>query len=459
MNIEIERVNIANALIKAVVSQEEFTKKLDEIAKKDLKNYRVDGFRKGKAPLKMLKKKFDKELRESTEQSFVSSIYEDGLKQIGITREDVIGDPSFEKLDKDNDALDLEMKVSLKPLFKLDDFSASLPAVDEQTTSAKEVDERVAKIALSQVTPEKSDKEVAEEKDFVQLDFTGYIDDVKFDGGEAKDYVLELGSKSFIGNFEEQLVGMKVGTEKDVNVAFPDNYGNAELAGKDAKFVVSLKEVQVKKAPTVNDELAKKLLGGTADATEAKDITVATLKDEVEKTIIKEKKDAYYQELKSDFFDKLVEQFKDFPLPDNVVEQEVLSITRQKINQMAQEEVDKLHDNKDAVDEIKKNCQTEAQKKVRLTFIIEAIAKAEDVSISEQQLMQEIYMEAIQTGNDPRGLYEQYKSNNLLPGLQMALIEEKVVNKLFDKQAEAKADKKIADKKETKKSTTKAKED
>ena len=256
---------------------------------------------------------------------------------------------------------------------------------------------------------------------------------------------------------------MKVGTQKDVNVAFPADYGNASLAGKDAKFGGSLKEIQVKKAPKINDDLAKKLLGGSADNTEAKDITVKTLQEEVKKTVIKEKKDTYYQELKSDFFDKLVEQFGEFPLPDNVVEQEVLSLTRQKINEMAQEDVDKLHDNKDAVDEIKKNCETEAQKKVRLTFIIEAIARSEDVSISEQQLMQEIYMEAIQTGNDPRGLYEQYKSNNMLPGLQMALIEEKVVAKLFDKQVEAKAgakaDKKPAEKKETKKSTTKAKED
>jgi len=436
MNINVERINISNAVIKCLVDEKEFSSKIDEIAKKDLKNVKIDGFRPGKTPLKMLKQKFSKELQESTEQSFMQEIYQDGLKKIGITQEDVLGEPIFDKYDKENNKLDVEMKISLKPIFKIIDYNECIPDIKKQNVTKAEVADRIKKIANSYIQPEDvKDRDIAQDKDFVNIDFKGFIDDKVFEGGEAKNYILEIGSKSFIDNFEEQIIGMKIGEEKDIQVSFPKNYQKEELSGKKVTFKVKLNSIQIKPEPKLDDELAKKIIPpkNSKEKDKQSDITFKTLEDDVKARMIEEKKSEYYATLKEKFFDTLLDKFEDFALPENIVEQEIVAMTRQKINAMNDDQIKDLKENSKKIDEIRDASKGESNKRVRLTFIVDAIAKKEDISITDQQLMQEIYIEAMQTNQDPKEMYEIYKKNNILAALKMALVEERLTTKLFDK--------------------------
>lgn len=440
MNVDVERINIANAVIKAFVEEKEFSSKLDDMAKKDLKNVKMDGFRPGKTPLKLLKQKFSKELQESVEQSFVQTIFQDGLKKIGVSKEDVLGEPIFDKFDSVNNTMDIVMRVSLKPIFKLADYNECVPEIKEQSVTKKEVDERMEQMASSYTEPQEvKGRDIVQDKDFANIDFEGFIDDKAFEGGSAKDFALEIGSKSFIDTFEEQIIGMKIGDNKDINVVFPKNYQKAELSDKKAVFKVKLNSIKVKDTLSVNDELAQKVLTPQKDKDgKEKKFTLKDLEVQLKENISREKKNAYYADLKKDFFDKLIEQLEDFPLPENIIEQEIVSMSRQKINEMDDKEVEELKEDSKKVDEIRESCKDEATKRVRLTFIIDAIAQKEDISITEQQLMQEVYTEALYNRQDPREMYEAYRKNNLIPALRMALVEDKLTAKLFDKKLESK---------------------
>jgi trigger factor len=446
MNINVERTNIANAVINAKVEPKEFLSKFDEVAKTDLKHVKLDGFRPGKVPMNMLKKKFNKELTQSVEQSFVEAAFNDGLKEIGVNKEDVLGEPIFDKFDNKDNKLDIILKISLKPIFKIDDYKSCIPEVKSKSVTKKEITDRIKQISnqYAQIEDVKT-RDIVKDKDIVVLDFEGFVDKKAFDGGKSTDYQLEIGSKSFIDNFEEQLVGMKIGDKKDIEVSFPKDYQSEELKGKKATFKVQIKSIKEKKEPVIDDKLAQQIMQNAPGVKDKDKITLKILEDEVKKAIVSEKKSEYYSTLKKDFFDKLVSKFGDFALPENILEKETISMAQEKVNKMSEKEVEELKNNNTKIDEIKTSCQPEAKDRVKLTFIVDAIAKKEDVSVSDQQIMQEIYMEAIQTGQDPKATYELYQKNNLIPALKMAIIEEKVTEKLFDQ--------KVTEKKTTKKAS------
>ncbi|MDF1883408.1 trigger factor, partial [Sulfurimonas sp. SAG-AH-194-C21] len=236
---------------------------------------------------------------------------------------------------------------------------------------------------------------------------------------------LTLGSNSFIPGFEDQLIGVKRDEEVVVKVTFPENYGG-DLAGKDAEFKVNVTQIQVKEDVEINDELAKKMMPGEENAS-LEELT-KQVKTQLENEALSK---LYNDDLKPKLLETLVSGLS-FDLPEFVVEQEIDMALNKKAGTMSEEEVQELRDSKDKLDTLRETFRDEAVKSVRATFIIDSIAIEKGVKIEEQEVMQTIYYEAMQMGQDPQKAYEQYKEAGYLPAIQMSMVEDRVLSGLLN---------------------------
>jgi trigger factor len=269
-------------------------------------------------------------------------------------------------------------------------------------------------------------KRMARKGDFAVIDFEGFKDGVAFDGGKADGHTLELGSNSFIPGFEDQIIGMKYEEQKDITVTFPKDYQSKDLAGAEVVFKVTLHELQEKGDAVIDDAFAKQVLQGEEDA------TVDTLKEKVSEQIKSEKTNKYYQdELKPAYISALVEA-NDFAVPASILEQEENQALNNLIRDMKEDEIKKLQEDSAKVEKMRKKVTPDAIKSVRATFIVDALAKAENIDVTDQEVTQTIYYEAMMSGQDGQAMIKQYEEQGYLPAIKMSMIEQKVITKLLD---------------------------
>jgi len=423
----VERINKANAVIKIELDNSIIEKQKEKVAKKLSKQVKVDGFRKGKVPVAIVKKMYGETIEKEAIDELIKDEYQAALKELGIKQEDIVGEPIFTKFDKGDDKTEIEIKLSLKPEVVIEDYEKLIPEVELPKISDEEVEEKIKEYAKEASEPVKVDKEVAEKGDFAVIDFIGYIDGKEMENGEATDYPLELGSNTFIPGFEDQVIGMKVGEEKDIKVTFPENYHSKEIAGKEATFKVKLKEIRAKQVPEIDDEIAKKLL-------QKDDATLQTLKDEIKKELLMAKKAEIFAPKKEELVEKLVEAY-DFDLPEIIVDKEAEVVLNEKASKMSEEEIKEITSNEEKLNKLREEAKEEAKKRVKLTYIIEELAKKENVVVDDNQVLQVIYFEAIKAGQDAEKVFEYYKENNLLPAVKMSMIQEQLLATLLDKKA------------------------
>ncbi|MFW3344384.1 trigger factor [Aliarcobacter butzleri] len=428
MEFNANRVDEANAVITATLTKDSIENNLEKVAKQAAKTMNVQGFRKGKVPVAVVKQRYADKLREDAEADGIRKILADGLKLLDIKNSDLIGEPSVTKFDKkDNGDIEVELSVACKPNIDLGDYKSLVPAVKAIEIDIKKIDDRLTEIAQSSAPLEKiARKRAVKDGDFAVIDFEGFVDGVAFDGGKAEKYPLQIGSGSFIPGFEEQVIGMKYEEQKDITVKFPESYQAKDLAGKEAVFKVTLHEIQERAKPELNDEFAQKMLPGQ------KDVTIDTLRDRVKEQMLAEDKAKYYRdELKPVFLETLVEKIN-FALPRSVIEQEINYALNNKIRVMTEEEINELKENANKVEDIRNELKEDAVNSVKATFIIDALAKAENVQVSDQEVTQVLYFEAMQMGQNPQDVIKQYQQAGYLPAIKMSMIEEKVISKLLD---------------------------
>ena len=431
MEFNANRIDEANAVIASTISAETVEKNIDKVAKQAAKTMDVQGFRKGKVPVSVVKQRYADKLREDAEGDAVRELLTEGLKDLGIENADIVGEPTFAKFDKKEDgSIEVEIKVAAKPAVELGDYKALVPAVELKDVDAKDIDSRLEDMAKQSAPLEKiKRKRMVRDGDHAVIDFEGFVDGVAFDGGKAEKYPLQIGSGSFIPGFEEQVIGMKYEEQKDITVTFPEAYQSKDLAGKEAVFKVTLHEIQEKVTAEINDEFAAKMLQGEENA------TVETLRAKIEEQIQAEQKATYYRdELKPVFLDKLVEEIN-FALPATVVDQEVNYALNNKVRTMSEDEIKELQEDASKVESIRDELKGDAERSVKATFIVDALAKAEGVEVSDQEVTQVIYFEAMQIGQNPQDVLKQYQDAGYLPAIKMSMVEEKVITKLLDEKA------------------------
>jgi trigger factor len=395
----------------------------EKIAKQIAKKAKIQGFRPGKVPVKVVKKMYAAEIEQDAISEAVKKVLDEGLKELGIT--EMIAEPEVTKFDKKDDKIDVEIKVFTKPEIEInEEYKECVPEVEVPEVTEEEIQKELENIANSMSETKVSQKESVENGDIAVIDFVGYIDGEKMENGSAEAYPLELGSGSFIPGFEEQIVGMKVGESKKIKVTFPENYGAKEIAGKEAEFDVTLQEIQEKVPAEINDELAKKYMND-------QNATLDQLKDMLKASIENRKKSEAFAPKKEEILECLVKTY-DIDVPESVVEKEVEIMINSEAQKMSPAELKELQENPEKVAELREKLLPEAKDRVKLTFIIDAIAKKEGIDVTDQELSQILYYEALMQGQNPQEVIKYYQENNLLPVLKMNLIEDKLLNKLLE---------------------------
>ena len=431
MEVKAKQLDTVNASASVKIPLGIIKNEVENLAKKTSKSLKMDGFRPGKVPVSAVLKRYEKELTQDAEQNLFKSAVDSALKELKKESKDLVGEPYFEKFERKDGEIIAELMLSFKPEIKLDGYEKLIPEYQIPKVTKKEIDEKKEGLLKRFATPETiKTKRALKEGDFAKFDFEGFIDGKTFDGGKAKDYVLEIGSKQFIPGFEEGMIGMKAGEEKDIQVTFPKEYDANHLAGKEAVFKVKLHEIQEAKIPELDEEILKKILPGEEKP------SIELLDDKLKEQIQNEKLlKLVNDELKAKFADALIEKF-DFDLPNGIVEQETDMQFRAAFNTFNEKEIEEIKANKEKYQEKRNSFKEEAKKSVKLTFIIDELAKLRKIEVNDQELIQAIYFEAYRYGMNPKEHLENYKKQGALPAVKMALIEEKLFNNIFMPQTE-----------------------
>ena len=434
MEIKTKALDSVNTLASTTISADAIKSSVEKLAKKAAKTMKVDGFRQGHVPVAVVLKRYEKELTNDAEQDVLRDVVEEAIKKAGKKNDDLIGEPIVSKFDRKDDKIDVELTVSFKPSVDVSGYESLIPEFSNPRVLKKDIDEKKTEL-LKMIAPlEKVEsKRGLKVGDFAKFDFEGFVDGVAFEGGKAENYVLEIGSNQFIPGFEDGMVGIKAGGEKDIEVKFPENYGAAHLAGKDAVFKVKLHEIQERNIPEkLDEEMLKTILPNEEKPTEE------LLEERIKEQIRQEKiYKLINEELKPKFAEAAVEKFK-FDVPKNIVEQEIDMQFRNAWNSFTPDDMKKFREDKDALAKKRDEYRKDAENSVRLTFIIDELARVRGVKVSDQEVVQAIYFEAYRSGQDPKAHLEMYRNQGMLPAIKMSMIEEKLFSELFNKEKDEK---------------------
>jgi trigger factor len=400
---------------------------VEKIAKQLTKTASVQGFRKGKVPVAVVKKQYGQKLVEDAEAEALRSVLSKGLNELSIANESLIGEPSITKFDKTDEKIEVTVKIAMRPQIDMGDYASMVAEFEKPVITDEAIDAKIIEIAQAQaeLVDIKRNRKM-KEGDTAVIDFEGFVDGVAFAGGKAENFPLLLGSGQFIPGFEDQLIGVKRDEEVTIKVTFPESYGSKDLAGKDAEFKVKVNQIQVKEDVEINEELAAKMLPGQEDQ------SLESLRTQVKALLENQELTKLYNEtLKSELLETLVTKTS-FDLPEFVVEQEIDMALNKSAASMSEDEIKELRENADKLKTLRETFREDAERSVKATFIIDTLAMAENIRVEENEVMQTIYYEAIQTGQDPQKAYEQYKNAGYLPAIQMSMVEDRVLSTILN---------------------------
>lgn len=428
MNLQTSKTNTANAIAKGKIALQDLEKKLESIAQKASKTLKIAGFRPGKVPVQVVKSRYKDSLEKDAQKELVQDMLSNALKELQLTPQQLIGDPIITKFDKGTEAIEVEIAISLIPEFSLEALESKIPTPKIPTPEKKDIQERLDMMAQSQGELVESKDKAVKKDHIVNIDFEGFVDGVAFEGGKAEGFDLTIGSGQFIPGFEDALIGVKNGEEKSIEVNFPKNYHSSALAGKLATFKVKINKIQERVKCAIDDVLATKILGRD-------DATLAELESRMKDELALEMKNRHYNdEMKQKCLEALDSGFS-FDLPDAIVEQEMDVLFRNALSTIAPDELKDYQQDPQKAKDKRESFRDEARKSVKITFLVDAIAKAKGITINDNEVMQAIYYESMMQGQNPKEVLEYYRENGLIPAVKMAMIEDRVLHHLLDEKA------------------------
>lgn len=420
----IEKKNSANLLVKDKISADFINAKRAKIAQKISKNVKIDGFRKGKVPLSVVESRYKEQITQDSQNEALNECIKTALESEKIAQNSVIGTAIFSKFEiKDDGAIEFEAKLGIMPDFSLDDLEAQVPKLNLKNIAKKDIDARLEVFAKNSGELKEVDKKI-ENGVVANIDFEGFIDGSAFEGGSAKGYDLEIGSKNFIEGFEDGLIGLKKGDEKSLNLTFPKDYA-AHLADKKVEFKVKINAIKERESAKIDDNLAKMVLSNNAEA------KLEDLEAFVKTQLESEAKNNAFNEAKPILVDNLIANIA-FDLPENIIEQEMDIIFRNALQSLKEDELKELQSDREKAKAKRESFKGEAEKSVRLTFIVDSYSKAHNIAVSDNELYQMLYYEAMMRGSNPKDLAEFYEQNNMFPAIKMTILENKVLNHILE---------------------------
>jgi len=356
---------------------------LDKAFKKVVKQVNVPGFRKGKMPRPLFEKKFGVEsLYQDALDEILPEAYANAVEEAGISPVDR-PEIDIEKMEKGENLI-FTATVTVKPEVKLGNYKGLEVEKFDTTVTDEDVEAELKKQQERQAELVVKEEGAAVAGDTVVIDFEGFVDGEAFEGGKGENYSLELGSNSFIPGFEDQLIGLEAGAEKDVEVTFPEEYHAAELAGKPAVFKVKIHEIKAKQLPELDDEFAKDV----DDEVE----TIAELKEKTKAKLEHDKKHEEEHFIQNAVIGQAVEGAQ-IDLPEVMVSNEVDRMMQDFAGRLQQQGLNlELYFQFSGQDEaaLKGQMKEEAEGQVRTSLVLEAIAEAEKLEATEEDVEAEL---------------------------------------------------------------------
>ncbi len=423
MSYTVEKLEKSQVKFVFDVDADTFNKAVDAAYNKTKHKYAIAGFRKGHVPKKVIEGIYGKEVFfEDAMDIVIPEAYSEALdKEKDV---DVVAQPELTSFDfKEDGGATFTLIVTVKPDVKLGKYKGLSIEKKVEKVTAKQVDEAVEQAREKQARIVETD-EAAKNGDIVNIDFVGSVDGVKFDGGSAESYDLELGSGSFIPGFEEQLVGAKKGEKKDVNVKFPEDYHAEELKGKDALFECTINAVKKKELPALDDEFVK-------DVSEFD--TLAEYKADVKNKLMKDAEDRADREFEDALVQAVVDN-ADVEVPQAMIDQEAEDMAREFEYRLSYQNI-KLDDYLKYLnmtrDQLLDEYKEQAAKSVKVRLVMEAIVKAEELKFEEKDIDEKLADMAARANQDvetfKKGLGREhfdYLANQILSDKLMAMLKQ-----------------------------------
>lgn len=383
MSAKWEKLEGNQGVLTVEVDAETFNNGLDEAFKKVVKQVNVPGFRKGKMPRGMFEKRFGVEsLYQDALDIVLPDAYENAIKETGIEPVDR-PEVDVEQIEKGQNLI-FTAKVTVKPEVKLGEYKGLEVEKLDDTVTDEDVDAEIKQLQERNAELVVKEEGTVENGDTVVIDFEGFVDGEAFEGGKAENHTLEIGSGSFIPGFEEQLVGVAAGAEKDVEVTFPEEYHAENLAGKPATFKVKVHEIKAKELPELDDEFAKDV----DDEVETLEELKAKTRTRLEET---KKRDAE-NSLKDTLIEKASEN-AEIDIPEAMVNTELDRMVREFEQRLQMQGMNlELYFQFSGQDEnaLREQMKEDAGKRVRVNLTLEAIAKAENIEVTEEEINAEL---------------------------------------------------------------------
>ncbi len=419
-----EKIDNEKIKLTVEVPVEEFEEGLQKAYQKIVKQVVVPGFRKGKVPRKIMEARLGPEVlyEEALEHVFPGA-YQKALEEEQL---ELISEPEFniEQLEKGKPVI-FTVVAEAKPPVTLGDYKGLEIEVTKEKVTDKKVDEYIDAVRQRSARLVEVEDKGAEEGNVVLLDFTGYVDGEVFEGGEATDYSLELGSGTFIKGFEEQLLGAKPGDELEIKVTFPDDYRSEQLKGKEAVFKVNIKEIKEKQLPELNDDLAREVSDFDSFA-------------EYRESIRNNLEMAYDNNAKNNIDQKVIDKIAGLSQVDEnetLIEKQLnnmMSDMEQYLRQQGTNLESYMQQTGLTLEDIKKEQREEAFKRVKVNMILDAIAKKEGLAAEEREVDEAIAKVAEQNNDTPERIKELFDKQGRLNMIKEEIKIRKVVDFLVE---------------------------
>ena len=407
------------------VEQEKLENATDGAAKRIAGRVNIPGFRKGKAPRKIVENFVGKEaiLQEAFE-AVAQKAFDEALKEQDmepVTRPEI----DIVTLEEGRNVV-FTAKFTQRPEVTLGEYKGLKVEKPEASVSEEDIDRQIEGMRQHQGTLIDAPADAAVKKDdFITLDFDGFVDGVPFEGGKGEDYPLQIGSGSFIPGFEDQLIGAKVGEEREVNVTFPEDYHAENLKGKAALFKCTVRSIKSRELPEVNDEFAKKA---------SKFDTLAELREDIRKNLQESAARRAENERRTKAMDMAT---------DNCTREIPPVMVENRITAMIQEMAMRLEQQGMSLEQylqyagldmarIRDEYRETAEKNVRTDLMLEEVAKAEDIKVDGRDLDQEVYAMALSYGATPKQVQKIIKEQGRVSDLAATVLRKKTAQFIVD---------------------------
>lgn len=412
MQIKVESLSKVKKKINFEISAERVSSEIERVYAEIGKRASVKGFRKGKVPKSLIEKQYSDVMEQDVVKNLVNDTYFKALsdEKIYPVSYPVIENEEFKK----GEPFRYSAVIEVFPEVEVKEYDGLEVSREKYQFDQEVINRRIEEMreGLAQLQPV-DDARPAATGDFATIDFEGFLDGAPFEGGKGEDYQLELGSGRFIPGFEEQICGMKAGEEGEIKVTFPENYGSAELAGKEVTFAVRVKELKVKELPPLDDDLAKEL--GEFE-------TLDQLRAQLGEVYEKQEKERIEAEFKERLVKALIEK-NDLEVPDSLVDQQLSLMLENTKKRLAYQ---RLNLEMMGLDEegYKIQFRSVAETQVKGSLLLEALAKREDIKATDSDIEEKFRQMSGDNEQSLEGVKNYYLQNEKAKENLMAQIRE-----------------------------------